>query len=99
MTSNVLPAAMNTSLLILGTPGRRLPSSAMTLKPETMGLDPPVAPATCDPTIAGTCMREPALTIRTRTFPAPDAGAILAGVTGKSEPEAFVLLNATPLIV
>src|ERR1700758_4008013 len=100
ITSWVLPAAMNPSLLILGTPGRGLPSSATILKPVTMGFDPPVAPATCDPTIAGTCMCEPALTSRTNTDPVvPEAGAIIAGVIGKSEPAGFVLLNATPLIV
>src|SRR5271166_5640103 len=100
MTSNVLPAAINTSLLTLGMPGRGLPSSAMILKPVTMGFVPPVAPATCDPTIAGTCIREPALTRRTNTDPVvPVAGAIAAGVIGKSEAAAAVLLNATPLIM
>ncbi len=60
----------------------------------------PFAPATCDPTIEGTCIRKPALTMRTRTDPVvPAAGAIVAGVIGKSEAAAFVLLNATPLIV
>src|SRR5271157_5431775 len=103
MTSNVLPAAINTSLLTLGTPGRGLPSSAMILKPVTMGFVPPVAPATCDPTIAGTCIREPALTRRTKTDPVTVGGvavaaAIVAGVIGKSEPPALVLLNGTPLI-
>src|SRR3974390_3124838 len=89
ITSYVLPAAMNTSLLILGTPGRGLPSSAITLKPVTIGFVPPVAPATCDPTIAGTCMRKPALTRRTKTDPVvPVAGVIVAGKTGKSEPPA-----------
>src|SRR5208283_5144949 len=97
ITSYVLPAAINTSLLIFGTPGRGLPSSAITLKPVTMGFVPPVAPAACDPTIAGTCIREPALTSRTRTLPVPEAGAIVAGEIGNSEPPAFVLLNATPL--
>src|SRR5271166_980357 len=100
MTSNVLPAAINTSLLTLGTPGRGLPSSATTWKPVTMGLVAPVAPFTCDPTIAGTCIREPALTRRTKTDPVvPAAGAIVAGVIGKSEAAAIVLLNATPLIM
>src|SRR5271165_6387123 len=99
ITSKVLPAAINTSLLTLGTPGRGLPSSAMILKPVTMGFVPPVAPATCDPTIAGTCIRKPALTRRTKTEPVvPAVGAIIAGVTGKSEPPALVLLNGTPLI-
>jgi hypothetical protein len=55
----------------LGRPGRGLPSSATILKPVTMGFDPPVAPATCDPTIVGTCMCEPALTRRTK----PTCGA------------------------
>src|SRR5271166_6095926 len=99
ITSKVLPAAINTSLLTLGTPGRGLPSSAMILKPVTMGFVPPVAPATCDPTIAGTCIRKPALTRRTKTEPVPVAGAMAAGVIGKSEAAAAVLLNATPLIV
>src|SRR5271165_1750895 len=94
ITSKVLPAAINTSLLILGTPGRGLPSSAMILKPVTIGFVPPVAPATCDPTIAGTCIREPALTRRTKTEPVvPAAGEIIAGVIGKSDPVGLVLLN------
>jgi hypothetical protein len=44
-------------------------------------------------------MREPALTKRTKTEPVvPAAGAIVAGVIGKSELPEFTLLNATPLI-
>src|SRR3974390_595741 len=103
MRSNVLPAAINTSLLILGTPGRGLPSSAMILNPPTIGFaavpGAPVAPATCDPTIAGTCMRNPALTRRTKTLPLVPAvaGAIVAGEIEKADAVAFVLLNATPL--
>jgi hypothetical protein len=46
----------------------------------------------------GTCMREPALTIRTSTDPVPVAGARLLGDTGNSEAVALVLLKATPLI-
>src|SRR6266702_7879682 len=68
LTSYVLPAAMNTSLCTRGTPGNGFPSSAMRENPPVFPL--PVV----DPTIEGTCMREPALTIRTNTLPVRVAG-------------------------
>ena len=46
-----------------------------------------------EPTIEGTCMRRPAFTRRSKTFPVTPVGE-----TGKSEAAALVLLNATPLM-
>ena len=68
----------------------------MSLKPVTMGFVAPVCPATCDPTIEGTCMRRPALTKRTKTDPEAETPA--AGETGNNEAPAAFPLNATPLM-
>src|SRR6516162_10085269 len=101
ITSYVLPAAMNTSLCTQGTSGKGLPSSAISEKPPvgvvvvvvTVPLVVVVVMFVCAPTIDGTCMRKPALTKRTRTFP-----VTVPGVTENCDPAALVLLNATPLI-
>ena len=87
ITSYVLPAAMNTSLCTRVTPGRGLPSSAMSENPER-GVVP-----VCVPTIEGTCMRNPAFTKRTKTLPVTP----VAGEVGNNEAAALALLNATPL--
>src|SRR6266404_2025619 len=89
-TSYVLPAARNTWVCTLGTPGRTLPSSAMSENPETAGL--PVSA----PTTEGTCMRRPAFTKRTRAVPV--AGVV--GVVANKDRDALVpvLSNDTPLI-
>ena len=83
---------MKTSLCTRGTPGSGLPSSAISEKPGR----PRVVPV-CDPTIEGTCMRKPAFTRRTSTFPVPAVRPV-AGEVGNSEAAALVLLNATPLM-
>src|SRR6516225_8112398 len=81
ITSKVLPAAINTSVCTRGagavvlvaaaaTPGMTLPSSAIRVNPGTVAAAPaPLNPWVNDPTIEGTCMRNPALTRRTRTVP------------------------------
>jgi hypothetical protein len=99
MTSNVLPAAMNTSFCTRGSPGKGLPSSAMMEKPVG-GTAGAVAVPICDPTIAGTCMREPALTKRTKRFfgAAIVEGSVMFGNVENNEAAAAVRLNATPLI-
>src|SRR5215469_15503949 len=89
ITSYVLPAAMKTSLCTRGTPGNGFPSSAIRENPE-------VPVPVCEPTIEGTCMRRPALTIRTRIVPVP-AVRPEAGLVGNSEADGLVLLKATPL--
>src|SRR6267142_1411297 len=102
ITSWVLPAGRNTSLCTRDTPGRRLPSSATRLNPATVAAITPVgttAGVVSDPTIDGTCIRRPALTKRTRTFPVSGAEDVPAGAVGNSEYEGFVLSNATPLIM
>src|SRR6266403_5059564 len=109
ITSYVLPAAINTSLCTRGTPGKRLPSSAISEKPAGGTVAGATAIPVCDPTIEGTCMRKPALTKRTKTFP------VIPVVTGVTTPVVLVvvpamarnneglmvavlaLLNATPL--
>src|SRR5579871_4868887 len=86
MTSNVLPAAMNTSVCTRGAgsvppavavngPGTGLPSSAIRVNPPTAPVvvadcAPLTQPVVCDPTMEGTCIRRPAFTRRTRTLPA-----------------------------
>jgi len=47
-----------------------------------------------DPTIAGTCMRRPALTSRTSTLPVTPVVATV----GNNERVELVLSNATPLM-
>jgi hypothetical protein len=89
ITSYVLPAAINTSLCTRGTPGRWLPSSAISEKPLVA-----LPSAVCDPTIEGTCMRKPAFTKRTKTLPV----TAVAGKVGNSEFAAMFLLKPTPLI-
>src|SRR5215472_2985544 len=93
ITSYVLPAAMNTSLWTRGTPGNGLPSSAISENPDGGTVAGATATPVCDPTIDGTCMRKPALTMRTSTVP-----VTLAGRAWNSEAEALVLLNADPLM-
>ena len=101
ITSKVLPAAMNTSVCTRGAVvacGMRLPSSAIKVNPVTVA-DPPVPlkPVVCDPTMAGTCMREPAFTRRTRTLPVIVAVAV-PEVAGNSDSVGLALLKPTPLI-
>jgi len=58
----------NTSLCTRGRPGSGLPSSAINWNPVTVVVAPaPFCPVVCDPTIAGTCIRKPAFTMRTKT--------------------------------
>src|SRR5271169_1814394 len=94
ITSFVLPAAIKRSLCTLGTPGETLPSSAMIEKPLILEVVVPTACEVSDPTIEGTCMREPAFTNRTKTFP-PGVSPV-AGLTANNEDAALVRLNATP---
>src|SRR5438132_373999 len=107
ITSKVLPAAIKTSVWTRGAgrvpapdtkgPGMGLPSSAINVKPPTVAVAPaPVKPDVCDPTIAGTCMCNPAFTRRAKTVPATVPVAVPCE-TGNCEATAFVLLNATPL--
>src|SRR3984893_6640316 len=104
ITSYVLPADMKTSLCTRETPGSGLPSSAIRLNPGTATAVVPVATTggvVCAPTIDGTCLREPAFTKRTKTFPvAPVATPVTAEAANSDGLVAAgpVLLNATPLI-
>src|SRR5215467_2892707 len=72
ITSYVLPAAMNTSLWTRGTPGNGLPSSAISENPDGGTVAGATAALVCGPTIDGTCMRKPALTMRTKTVVGPE---------------------------
>ncbi len=92
ITSNTLPAGRNTSFWIFQLPGWTLPSSAISAKPGTATLPP--AGITCVPTMDGTCMRRPALTKRTRTWPV--SGVTLA--VENCERAGLLRSNATPLI-
>src|SRR5215469_927540 len=87
ITSYVLPAAMKTSLCTRETPGNGFPSSAIRENPE-------VPVPVCDPTMEGTCMRRPALTMRTRIVPGALGVRPEAGAVGNSEPDGAVLLKA-----
>src|SRR5215469_1081827 len=99
ITSYVLPAAMNTSLWTRGTPGNGLPSSAISENPDGGTVAGATAAPVCGPTIDGTCMRKPALTMRTKTVVGPEVGATAGfGCAPNSEAEALVLLNADPLM-
>ena len=63
------------------------------------GVGPLASVPVCDPTIEGTCMREPALTMRTRTvLGAVPAASVDAGLAANNELLACVLSNPTPLI-
>src|SRR5258707_15207688 len=94
---------MNTSLCTRGTPGKTLPSSAISAKPAGGSAGATAVPV-CDPTIAGTCMRRPALTRRTSTVPVIP---VVTGTTGgvlvvpaeaaNTEAAALVLSNARPV--
>src|SRR5215813_3914996 len=90
ITSYVLPAAMKTSFCTRVTPGSGFPSSAINPRPGTAGV--PV----CDPTIAGTCIRKPAFTIRTSTEPV--VLRVWAGFDANNEFDDCVLSKPTPLI-
>src|ERR1700686_5811493 len=96
ITSFVLPAAIKRSLCTLGTPGKTLPSSATIEKPLILELVVPTGCVVSDPTIEGTCMREPAFTNRTKTFPVPGVSPV-AGLTANNGDGGLVLLNATPI--
>src|SRR5271169_3508025 len=88
IASYVLPAAINTSLCTRETPGRGLPSSATREKPGTGAAvvpDATTAGVVREPTIEGTCMRKPALTRRTKTFPVTGAATVPGGVTANCE--------------
>src|SRR5579875_3272297 len=96
MTSYVLPAAMNTSfctrpLFAPSAPEITFPSSAISWNPP----DPFGA---VDPTIAGTCIREPAFTNRTRMLPLTGELEDPGGFTATRDAEGLVLLNGTPLM-
>src|SRR5437016_14584848 len=93
ITSYVFTAGRNTSLCTRGMPGSGLPSSAISEKPEGGVVAGATATPVCVPTIDGTCMRRPAFTKRTSTFPVTTAD----GQAGNHEANALVLLNATPL--
>src|SRR3989442_15830077 len=72
ITSWVLPAGRNTSLCTRETPGRRFPSSATRLKPETGAAVVPVgttAGVGSDPTTHGTGKGKAALTKAPKTGP------------------------------
>src|SRR5579864_2097926 len=80
------PATAAPVVLTPGMPGSGLPSSAINVNPVTgfavAVINPaPVKPVVCDPTIAGTCMRRPAFTRRTRTVPVPGIPEV-AGTAG-----------------
>src|SRR5437870_12573384 len=93
---------MNTSLCTRGTPGKGLPSSAISEKPPGGSAGATAVPV-CDPTTEGTCMRRPAFTRRSKTVP------VIPVVTGRpvvasvpaaalnTEAAACVLANDTPL--
>ncbi len=89
---------MNTSLCTLGTPGSRLPSSAISAKPGTVAA--PVCAVVVELTIEGTCMCRPALTRRTSTLPEAGAAAVpvpAVPVVAANRLEAMcVLSKATP---
>src|SRR5579863_7634442 len=91
ITSNTLPAAMNTSVWTRGAPATAVvpfipgilgigwPSSAINVNPPTVADAPaPLNPVVNDPTIDGTCMRRPAFTMRTSTVPEiPDVTGVV----------------------
>src|SRR5215469_2877803 len=100
ITSNVLPAAINTSVCTRGADrfGRGFPSSAIRVNPGTVAAAPaPLNPCVNEPTIEGTCMRKPALTRRTKTVPVTGVVAEL-GTAGNIEFPGMFLLNARPLM-
>ena len=82
---------MNTSLCTWGTPGSRLPSSAISENPGTavdvaVGVVVNTVWVVCEPTIEGTCMCNPALTMRTSTLPvAATVPVAVPCVTGNNE--------------
>src|SRR5215471_19057252 len=82
ITSNVLPAAIKTSVWTRGaagtvvapatcTPGTVLPSSAIKVNPLTGAVaEPdPLKPVVSELTMEGTCIRRPAFTRRAKTVP------------------------------
>src|SRR6516225_5759785 len=93
ITSNVLPAAIKTSVCTRGaagaavapatcTPGTVLPSSAIKVNPLTIaGADPdPLKPVVSELTMEGTCIRRPAFTRRAKIVP------VIPMVTGAVAP-------------
>src|SRR5215472_12542940 len=81
ITSKTLHAAMKTSVCTRGaagavvapatcTPGTGRPSSAINANPLTVAVAPaPLKPWVSDPTMEGTCIREPAFTRRAKIVP------------------------------
>src|SRR5437660_12918551 len=94
---------MNTSLCTRGTPGKGLPSSAISEKPPGGSAGATAVPV-CDPTTEGTCIRRAAFTMRSKTVPViavvtvrpVDASVPAAALN--SEGAAFVLSIDAPLI-